>query len=296
MKQKLKFKKQLPNIILALVFVIGFGIFLYPSASDFINTHMQSKEINRYKHLLADLSTEEYEKKLEEAVEYNNNLVGYNLAQNTERVKNTNYNELLSLDKKGIMGYLTIDKIDVKLPIYHGTDTSILQVGIGHVPGTSLPVESETAHCIVSGHTGLPSAKLLTDLVELEVGDTFRINVLNQRYTYEIDQILVVEPNETESLELVPGKQYATIITCTPYGVNTHRLLVRGELKSNIIDSDVSGDAVVVDSNIITIIISVILIIILFIIMISLRRRREKQEKSIKNIESYNSNEEDSSK
>lgn len=285
MKQKSKFKKQLPNIILALVFVIGFGIFLYPSVSDFINSHMQSKEINRYKHLLADLSTEEYEKKLAEAVEYNNNLVGYNLAQNTERVKDTNYNELLSLDKKGIIGYLTIDKIDVKLPIYHGVDTSILQVGIGHVPGTSLPVESETSHCIISGHTGLPSSKLLTDLVELEVGDTFRINVLNQRYTYEIDQILVVEPNETENLELVPGKQYATIITCTPYGVNTHRLLVRGELKSNIIDSDVSGDAVVVDSNIITIIISVILIIILFIIMISLRRRREKQEKTIEKIE-----------
>ena len=285
MKQKSKFIKQLPNIILALVFVIGFGIFLYPSASDFINSHMQSKEINRYKHLLAELSTEEYEKMIAEAVEYNNNLVGYNLAQNTERVKNTNYNELLSLDKKGIMGYLTIDKIDVKLPIYHGTDTSILQVGIGHVPGTSLPVESETSHCIISGHTGLPSAKLLTDLVELEVGDTFRINVLNQRYTYEIDQILVVEPNETESLELVPGKQYATIITCTPYGVNTHRLLVRGELKSNIIDSDVSGDAVVVDSNIITIIISVILIIILFIIMIMLRKRREKQEKTMEKIE-----------
>ena len=296
MKEKSKFRKQLPNIILALVFVIGFGIFLYPSASDFINSHMQSKEINKYKHLLADLSTEEYERKLADAVEYNNNLVGYNLAQNTERVKNTNYNELLSLDKKGIIGYLTIDKIDVKLPIYHGVDTSILQVGIGHVPGTSLPVESETSHCIVSGHTGLPSSKLLTDLVELEVGDTFRINVLNQRYTYEIDQILVVEPNETESLELVPGKQYATIITCTPYGVNTHRLLVRGELKSNIIDSDVSGDAVVVDSNIITIIISVILIIILFIIMITLRKRREKQEKSIKNIERENSNEEDSSK
>ena len=285
MKQKSKFKKQLPNIILALVFVIGFGIFLYPSASDFINSHLQSKEINRYKHLLADLSTEEYEKMIAEAVEYNNSLVGHNLAQNTEKVKDTNYNSLLSLDKKGIMGYLTIDKIDVKLPIYHGVDTSILQVGIGHVPGTSLPVESETSHCIVSGHTGLPSAKLLTDLVELEVGDTFRINVLNQRYTYEIDQILVVEPNETESLELVPGKQYATIITCTPYGVNTHRLLVRGELKSNIIDSDVSGDAVVVDSNIITIIISVILIIILFIVMITLRRRREKQEKTIEKIE-----------
>ena len=286
-----KFKKQLPNIILAIVFIIGFGIFLYPSISDFINIHVQSKEINKYKHLVSELSTEEYDKLIEEAVDYNDSLVGYNLAQNIEKVNNTNYYNLLSLDNKGIIGYLAIDKIDVKLPIYHGTDASILQIGIGHLAGTSLPVESKTSHCVISGHTGLPSAKLLTDLVELQVGDTFRINVLNQRYVYEIDQILVVEPNETESLELVEGKQYATIITCTPYGVNTHRLLVRGELKSNTIDSDVSGDATIIDSNTITIIISIILIIILYIIMIMIRKKKEKQQKTIQNIGRKNDDE-----
>ena len=176
------------------------------------------------------------------------------------------------------MGYLYIGKINVRLPIYHGTDEAILQIGIGHMEGSSLPVDSETQHVIISGHTGLPSSKLLTDLVELEVGDEFKIDVLNQRYTYEVDQILVVEPNETDSLELIDGKQYATIITCTPYGVNTHRLLVRGFLKDDTVDANISGDAVVVDSSMLIPIISIPLITILFIIMINIRRKKKGRE------------------
>lgn len=271
-------KKQLPNIILGLVFIIGLCIFLYPSVSDFINSWMQSKEISKYEHMVSELSFEEYDQMIADAREYNNTLIGGNLTQNIEKTQKEKYNKLLSLDSTGIMGYLYISKIDVRLPIYHGTDESTLQIGIGHLEGSSLPVDSESQHVIISGHTGLPSSKLLTDLVELEAGDEFKIDVLNQRYTYEVDQILVVEPNETDSLELVEGKQYATIITCTPYGVNTHRLLVRGFLKEDIVDSNISGDAVVVDSNMIIPIISIPLIIILFIIMINIRRKRKGVE------------------
>ena len=271
-------KKQLPNIILALVFIIGLCIFLYPSVSDLINSWMQSKEISKYENLVSELSFEEYDKMIAEAREYNNELIGGNLTQNIEKTQKEKYNSLLSLDSTGIMGYLYISKIGVRLPIYHGTDESTLQIGIGHLEGSSLPVDSKSQHVIISGHTGLPSSKLLTDLVELEVGDEFKIDVLNQRYTYEVDQILVVEPNETDSLELVEGKQYATIITCTPYGVNTHRLLVRGFLKEDVVDADISGDAVVVDSNMLIPIISIPLIIILFIIMINIRRKRKGVE------------------
>lgn len=271
-------KKQLPNIILALVFIIGLCIFLYPSVSELINSWMQSKEISKYENLVSELSFEEYDKMIAEAREYNNTLIGGNLTQNIEKTQKEKYNKLLSLDSTGIMGYLYISKIDVRLPIYHGTDESTLQIGIGHLEGSSLPVDSQSQHVIISGHTGLPSSKLLTDLVELEVGDEFKIDVLNQRYTYEVDQILVVEPNETDSLELVEGKQYATIITCTPYGVNTHRLLVRGFLKEDIVDADISGDAIVVDSNMLIPIISIPLIIILFIIMINIRRKRKGVE------------------
>ena len=271
-------KKQLPNIILALVFIIGLCIFLYPSVSDLINSWLQSQEISKYEQLVSELTTDEYDKMISDAKEYNKTLIGHNLTQNIEQSQKTRYNELLSLDSTGIMGYLYISKINVRLPIYHGTDTATLQVGIGHMEGSSLPVDGETQHVIISGHTGLPSSKLLTDLVELEVGDTFKIDVLNQRYTYEVDQILVVEPNETDSLELVEGKQYATIITCTPYGVNTHRLLVRGFLKDDTVDENISGDAIVVDSSVLIPIISIPLIIILFIVMINIRRKRRENE------------------
>lgn len=278
MKKDFNIKKQLPNIILATVFIVGLCIFLYPSVSDIINSWLQSREISKYERLVSELSTEEYDKMIAEAREYNKTLLGNNLTQNIEKSKNSNYNQLLSLDSTGIMGYLYIGKINVRLPIYHGTDASVLQNGIGHLEGSSLPVDSETQHVVISGHTGLPSSKLLTDLVELEVGDTFKLDILNQRYTYEVDQILVVEPNETDSLELEEGKQYATIITCTPYGVNTHRLLVRGVLKDDTVDANISGDAIVINPNTIIPIISIPLIIILFIVMISIRRKRREKE------------------
>ena len=278
MEKKSKLKKNLPNIILALFFIVGLGIFLYPSISDFVNAWVQNKAISKYDNIVSELSFEEYEKMIKEAQEYNKTLIGKTLALNNENAKKTNYKELLSVDKTGIMGYLKIPKIEVKLPIYHTTEPAILQIGIGHLEGSSLPVGGETTHVVVSGHTGLPSSKLLTDLVELKVGDTFNIDVLNQVYTYEVDQILVVEPDETDALEIIDKRQYATIVTCTPYGVNSHRLLVRGFLRDNTINADISSEAIVVDSSIIVPIIAIPLIIILFIVMINIRRMKRGKE------------------
>lgn len=274
MKNNAKQRKKFPNIILALFFIVGLCIFLYPFISDFITVFFQSKEINKYESLVSNLCFEEHEKMISDAQEYNKILTNHKLEENSENAKNNNYNELLSLDKSGIMGYLKIDKINVKLPIYHGTSSSVLQKGIGHLDGSSLPVSGESTHTVLSGHTGLPSSKLLTDLDKLELGDTFQIDVLNQVYTYEVDQILVVEPEEMEHLEIVSGKQYVTLITCTPYGVNTHRLLVRGELKNNIVNSDIkSSDAMLMDSNFIVLVISIpSLVLVLFIFMLNKRR------------------------
>ena len=275
MGNKSKLKKNLPNIILAVFFIVGLCVFLYPSVSDFVNKWAQDREVSQYESIVSELSDDVYRDLISEAQEYNSTLVGHNIVENQENLNEEEYNNLLSVDGSNIMGYLKIQKIDVRLPIYHSTDQSILQLGIGHMEGTSLPVTGETVHTVLSGHTGLPSSKLLTDLVDLEVGDTFDIVVLNQIYTYEVDQILVVEPDETDALELVDGQQYATIVTCTPYGVNTHRLLVRGKLIENVINTDVTSEAVVIDSTIIIPIIAIPLMIILFIIMINIRNKKK---------------------
>ena len=217
MENKNKLKKNLPNVILAVFVIIGLCIFLYPSVSDFVNEWAQNWEVSQYESKVSELSYDIYDNLISEAQEYNKSLVGKNLLFNNENLENTNYKNILSVENSGIIGYLKIPKINVRLPIYHGTDASILQIGVGHLEGTSFPVSGESVHAVLSGHTGLPSSKLLTDLVELEVGDTFSIVILNQIYTYEVDQILVVEPNETDALELVEGKQYATIITCSKF-------------------------------------------------------------------------------
>lgn len=278
--KKFKLKKQIPNIILTLVFIMGLGIFLYPTISSLVNNWTQNRELSRYKNAVVALPTEKYEKLIEDARAYNKTLVGNNFKKNAENAKNTNCKNLLSLDAKGIIGYLTIDKINVKLPIYHGTGNLVLQVGLGHLDGSSLPVDGESVHCVISGHTGLPSAKLLTNLVELKEGDNFRINVLNERYTYKVDQILVVEPNETDAIDIVEGEQYVTILTCTPYGVNSHRLLVRGKLVNNISEFDVAEDAtVIVDFNTIILIVSVIFMVIMFIVMVKIGKRRAHKER-----------------
>lgn len=288
---KKKLKSTIPNIILALFFVIGLSIFLYPSISDFINNLAQNRDISQYEDKISQLSFEDYDKRIEEAREYNRKLVGHNITYNADLNKTLNYDKILSVDDSGMIGYLRIPKIKVKLPIFHTTDATILQRGIGHMEGTSLPVDSETYHCVLSGHTGLPSSKLLTDLVDLEVGDEFYITVFNKIYTYKVDQILVVKPEETDALEIVEGKQFLTLVTCTPYGVNTHRLLVRGVLRDNMVNEEAKSEGLVLDSSFLVIGISIPIMIILFIVLINIRKRiRIRKEYDEKNNEKEDNN------
>ena len=221
-------KKLLPNILLASVFLIGLALLLYPAISNYVNTRHQSHAVASYEKDVLKLKPEDYTPILQAAQDYNTTLL-----DNPDRFLQTDeeaavYQALLNPTNSGIMGYVEISKIGVKLPIYHGTDESVLQVGAGHVEGTSLPVGGAGTHCAISGHRGLPSAMLFTDLDKLVVGDTFAIHVLDQVLTYQVDQILVVEPSDLSTLEIDSAKDYCTLITCTPYGVNSHRLMLRG--------------------------------------------------------------------
>ena len=220
--------KRQSNILLAIVFLAGLALLLYPMISNYVNTRHQSHAVASYEKSVAKLKPEDYTPILQAARDYN-----ATLAENKDRFLQTDeeaavYQTLLNPTGNGIMGYIEIEKIGVKLPIYHGTDESVLQVGAGHVEGTSLPIGGLGTHSAISGHRGLPSATLFTDLDQLEVGDGFVIHTLDQVLTYQIDQIVVVVPSDMSALEIDPAKDYCTLITCTPYGVNSPRLMLRG--------------------------------------------------------------------
>ena len=222
-------KKHLSSIILFLVFAAGLSIFLYPSVSNYVNSKHQSRAIASYDEALAKLSTTDYTKFWTAAKEYNRKLADRSTDFNLTDSEMKEYDSLLDPTGTGVMGHLEIESIGVDLPIYHGVTDSVLQVGIGHLPGSSLPTGGESTHCVLSGHRGLPSSKLLSDLDQMVVGDTFLIHIMDQTFAYQVDQINIVLPDETEGLAITKGMDYCTLVTCTPYGVNTHRLLVRGK-------------------------------------------------------------------
>ena len=222
-----KLKKILPNIIFSVIFLVGLGIFLYPSVSNYINSKHQSKAISSYQEALDTISEDEYSKFWEAAYAYNEELAGKPLNFKLTEEELEKYNSILDPTGTGIIGYIEIENIGVNLPIYHGTEESVLQVGIGHLEGTSFPTGTTSTHAVLSGHRGLPSSKLFSDLDQMIVSDTFLLHILDQTFAYQIDQINIVLPEETNDLAIVNGKEYVTLVTCTPYGVNTHRLLVR---------------------------------------------------------------------
>lgn len=226
-------KKNKTTIIMVLFFFIGLGVLLYPSISDFYNQKVQSKAIVDYESILNNISKEDYTSYFEKANNYNKKLLAMKRPLLTyKNIKD--YNQILNLNGNGMIGYLTIDKIKVELPIYHGTSNEVLSKAVGHLEGTSLPVGGSGTHSVLSAHRGLPSFKLFTDLDKLELGDTFVINVLDQTLTYQIDKITIVKPNQVNDLKIEKDKDYVTLLTCTPYGINTHRLLVRGVRIENI--------------------------------------------------------------
>ena len=220
-------KKNKSTIILILVFFVGLSVMLYPTISDYVNQRNQSRAVASYAQDVDNMTDADYSAYFDAADAFNAQVAANeNALYRPDQL--TGYNETLDITGTGIMGYITISKIGVELPIYHGTSDGVLQIAAGHLAGTSLPVGGATTHAVVSGHTGLPSARLLTGLDELQKGDTFAFHVLDETYTYQVDQISVVLPSEISKLNIESGADYATLITCTPYGVNSHRLLVRG--------------------------------------------------------------------
>jgi len=223
-----KSKGKLSNIFFILILIVGLCIFLYPTVSNFINEKRQSAVIKDYEAALENLTDEDYEAFWEAAIEYNEKLSTGTMNFNLTDEEMEEYESILDPTGTGVIGYLEIESIDVYLPIYHGVDDSVLAIGIGHIPGTSFPTGTESTHTVLSGHRGLPSATLLSDLDQLEEGDTFLLHIMNKTFAYEVDSINIVLPKETQNLTIEEGEDYVTLVTCTPYGINTHRLLVRG--------------------------------------------------------------------
>lgn len=255
--------KNWSTILLVGVFIVGLSLLLYPTISEWWNASRASRVIGGYNSVVDQMDSAEAEKMLEEARQYNADLLKEQNRYFPSEELHARYESLLSLDGNGLMGSIEIPSVKIKLPLYHGLEEEILQQNIGHIEGTSLPVGGESTHAVVSGHRGLPSAKLFTDLDQLETGDVFLFRILGKTYTYEIDQIRTVLPEEVQDLEIEEGKDLATLVTCTPYGINSHRLLFRGHRVENRTEDFVNFGAEVqlVDKHIVAISIGVILLI-----------------------------------
>ncbi|MCC8182749.1 MAG: class C sortase [Clostridiales bacterium] len=267
------------TIILVAVLLVGLCILLYPTVSNWWNERTASRAISNYDEAVSALSDEDYSAYFEAAEAYNRALqeVG-SAAALVDPDLVEGYEELLDVTGTGIMGYITIEKIGVQLPIYHGTSNSVLTTGAGHLEGSSLPVGGEGTHCVISAHRGLPSTTLFTNLDQLEEGDTFTITVLERVFTYEVDQITIVLPTETENLYIEDGEDYCTLMTCTPYGVNSHRLLVRGHRVDNADTSHirVTAEASEVDTLLVALVLAIPMLAVLLIwLLVSTRRKRK---------------------
>lgn len=237
-KKKIKKKKKKSGlgstILLVVIFIIGLCVLLYPSVSNFWNEKRQSQAIINYDSLINDLTPEDMDKYFEQADDYNKKLRRISMPFLGYSELDDLYYSTLDVNGDGMMGYVTIEKIKVQIPIYHGTSDKVLNSAVGHLEGSSLPVGGESTHSVLSAHRGLPSAKLFTDLDKLSVGDIFTITILDRTFTYQVDQVRVVLPDEINELYVVNGEDYCTLTTCTPYGINTHRMLVRGVRIENL--------------------------------------------------------------
>lgn len=278
----MKKKSSFVTVILIAAFFIGTLLLLYPTISDFWNSFHQSRAIASYAEQVADLDENAYDRLWEDARIYNKTLGDrMNRFVMAEEQKKA-YAALLNIADNGVMGYIEIPKVRCNLPIYHGTDEAVLQVAIGHVPGSSLPVGGESTHCVLSGHRGLPSAKLFTNLDELETGDVFMLRVLDETLTYEVDQIRTVLPNELGDLAIVEGEDYCTLVTCTPYGINSHRLLVRGHRVENHAGAStirVTADAMQIEPlQVAPLVAAPILVVMLVVVLIPHRTKGKGDE------------------
>lgn len=273
-------RKHASTMILILILVVGLSLMLYPSFSNWWNEAHQSRAIVAYSQEVSKLDENRYDELWQQAWEYNRSLVGRENAYLLDDSQKAEYERLLDVSGMGIMGYIEIPSLKVSLPIYHGTEESVLQVAVGHLEWTSLPVGGESTHCVLSGHRGLPSAKLFTDLDRLVVGDRFRLGVLDQVLTYEVDQILIVEPQDTEALLIEEGKDLCTLVTCTPYGINTHRLLVRGhrvETDKDAKNVRVTSDAIQIEPYLVAPVVAAPILLVLLLGLLIPRRRNKRR-------------------
>ena len=288
-----KKKHRVSNLILVLILLTGVGIAGYPAFSDYWNSMHQTRAIAGYAERVAELTNDEYASVWEAALDYNRRLASNPnpWAMSDEDIDD--YERQLNVDGTGNMGYIFIPKIDVNLPVYHGTSDAVLQTSIGHIDGTSLPAGSVhpdeddyekveyASHSVLSGHRGLPSAKLFSDLDALEVGDVFYLTILDQTLTYQVDKVTVILPEDSSELALFPGKDYCTLMTCTPYGINTHRLLVRGvrvENEKELVDVRVTADALKVEPLYVVPFIAgpVLLLMILWVVLFAGKKKKSR--------------------
>ena len=263
------------TILLVLIFLLGLSLLLYPAVSDYWNSKHQTRAIAVYSEEVSGLDKEQYQALWAGAAAYNASLRERDNAYLLTEEQKAAYEQLLNVSGLGIMGYIEIPSIDCSLPIYHGTEESVLQIAIGHLEWSSLPVGGESTHCVLSGHRGLPSAKLFTNLDKLQEGDVFMLRVLDEVLTNEVDQILIVEPQEIAALQITEGEDYCTLVTCTPYGINSHRLLVRGHRIENAPEARlvrVTADAVQIEPLLVAPIVALPMLLLLLILLLLPKR------------------------
>lgn len=272
MKRKMNY---ISTIFLFLLLLVGLSLLLYPTFSDYWNSFHSSQAISTYAENVANLDEKKYDELWSAAWAYNQALLNRNSEFTLSEAQYAEYLELLNVSGLGIMGYIEIPEISVSLPIYHGTDESVLQIAVGHLEWSSLPVGGESSHCVLSGHRALPSAKLFTDLDKLREGDIFMLRVLDEVLTYEVDKISIVEPTQVSALQVVEGEDLCTLVTCTPYGINTHRLLVRGHRIENLAESRsirVTADAIQIEPLIVAPIVAVPILLLLLVLLLLPKR------------------------
>lgn len=266
------------NIVLVATLLVGLSLLLYPSVSDYWNSLHQSRAIASYAEEVAHLDKEKYTHLWKNAVAYNQSLLERGNSFLLTDEQKALYDQQLNLSGTGVMGYIEIPSIQCSLPIYHGTDEAVLQVAVGHIEWSSLPIGGESTHSVLSGHRGLPSAKLFTDLDQMQEGDLFLLRILDELLTYQVDRIMIVEPHEAENLLIEEGKDLCTLVTCTPYGINSHRLLVRGHRVANVEETAVirvTSDAIQIEPLIVAPIIAVPVVgMMLALLMVSDRRNK----------------------
>lgn len=270
------------TVVILIVLIAGLSLLLYPTVSDYWNSLHSSKAIADYAQTVENMNEEEYDRILNKAHEYNVLLTERENTFLLDDEQEQMYYELLDVSGTGMMGYIEIPSINVSLPIYHGTGEEVLQVAVGHLEWSSLPVGGENTHSVLSGHRGLPSAKLFSDLDELETGDIFILRVLNEIFTYEVDQILIVTPDDSDSMVLCAGQDLCTLITCTPYGINSHRLLVRGHRVENLEEAKtvrITADAVQIEPMIVAPIVAIpILFVLLMVLLFKPKKKKNPEE------------------